>query len=308
VTDPAVRRRAEAARQFNRFYTTHIGALNEHLHGSELSLTEVRVLRELTRGRLQTAADLSRDLGLDSGYLSRLLTNFERRGLLNRRPSDADARQSLLSLTAAGHALYEPLDAAALQEVSDLLERLDSGSQEQLVAAMKLIERLLHPPGRPCAVTLRAPQAGDYGWLVQRQAQLFAHRHGWDHTFEGLLARTVADFTQHHDPQREACWVAEQQGTVVGSALLTTLSAAVAVIKMLYVEPDVQRLGIGTQLLNDCERFARSAGYAKLAIDTASALPGTRRMLDHAGFMRTSAEPAQRFGHALVLEHWERDL
>ncbi|GAB2904964.1 helix-turn-helix domain-containing GNAT family N-acetyltransferase [Paraburkholderia jirisanensis] len=308
VTDPAVLQRAETVRQFNRFYTKHIGALHEHLHRHRLSLTEARVLRELARGRLQTAAELSRNLGLDSGYLSRLLTKFERRDLLIRRPSEADARQSLLTLTAAGHALYDPLDAAALQEVSAVLEQLESGSQEQLVGAMRLIERLLERAAHPYPVTLRAPRAGDYGWLVQRQAQLFSLRHGWDHTFEGLLAKMVADFVQDHDPQREACWIAEQRGTVVGCTLLTALPANIAMMKMLYVEPDVQRLGIGTQLLNECVRFATRAGYAALAINTASAQLGARRMLDQAGFARTSTENAQRFGHALEMEHWERRL
>lgn len=308
MIDPAVQQRAETVRQFNRFYTKHLGALHEHLHKNQISLTEARVLRELARGRMQTAAELSRSLGLDSGYLSRLLTRFERRDLLIRRPSEADARQSLLTLTAAGHALYDPLDAAALQEVSAVLEQLESGSQEQLIAAMKLIERMLERATHPMPVTLRAPQPGDYGWLVQRQAQLFARRHGWDHTFEGMLARMVADFVQSQDPQREACWIAEQRGTVVGCALLTALPGNIAMMRMLYVEPDVQRLGIGTQLLNECGRFATGAGYVTLAINTASGQLGARRMLDNAGFARISSENVQRFGHALEIERWERAL
>ncbi len=308
MTDPTVLRRAQAVRQFNRFYTKHVGALHEHLHKSEFSLTEVRVLRELAGGHVQTAAALTRNLGLDSGYLSRLLANLERRGLIARRPSDVDARQSLLSLTEAGYGAYEPLDAAAVEEVLGMLVRLTDGSQEQLIGAMQLIERLLDERPRHSIVTLRAPRAGDYGWLVRRQAQLFASGHGWDHTFEGLLARMVAEFAQTHNPQRETCWIADQQGTVVGSVLLTTLSSGVAGVRMLYVEPDVQRLGIGTQLLNECMRFAKGAGYAKLAVMTESALLDARRLFDHAGFSRATAVPEQRFGRELVIERWERSL
>jgi DNA-binding MarR family transcriptional regulator/GNAT superfamily N-acetyltransferase len=308
VSDSTALRRAEAVRQFNRFYTKHIGELHEHLHNSEFSLTEVRVLRELALGRVQTAAGLARGLGLDSGYLSRLLTGFERRKLINRRPSSADARQSLLSLTDTGRAAYQPLDAAAVREVSAMLAKLAAGSQDQLVAAMKLIERLVDDRPRDSAVMLRGPKAGDYGFLVHRQAQLFAHGHGWDHRFEGMLARTVAAFSEGHDPRRETCMIAEQQGTVAGSALITRQAPDIAAVQMLYVEPDMQRLGIGTHLMNECVNFARRAGYAKLSVTTESALLDARRLFEHAGLTRMSAEPAQRFGRRLVLERWVLNL
>jgi DNA-binding MarR family transcriptional regulator/GNAT superfamily N-acetyltransferase len=308
VSDSTALRRAEAVRHFNRFYTKHIGELHEHLHNSEFSLTEVRVLRELALGRAQTAAGLARGLGLDSGYLSRLLTGFERRKLINRRPSAADARQSMLSLTDTGRAAYQPLDAAAIREVSAMLQRLADNSQEQLIASMKLIERLVDDRPRHGTVMLRGPKAGDYGFLVQRQAQLFANGHGWDHRFEGLLARTVAAFSEEHDPQRETCMIAEHHGTVAGSALITRHAPDTAMVQMLYVEPDVQRLGIGTHLMNECVGFAKRAGYAKLSVTTETTLLDARRLFEHAGFTRMSAEPAQRFGRRLVLERWMRNL
>ncbi|MFC0398166.1 bifunctional helix-turn-helix transcriptional regulator/GNAT family N-acetyltransferase [Paraburkholderia rhizosphaerae] len=308
MPDPAALRRAQAVRHFNRFYTKHIGELHEHVHTSEFSLTEIRVLRELALGRVQTAACLARGLGLDSGYLSRLLTGFERRKLIDRRPSVTDARQSLLTITEAGRAAYQPLDAAAIGEVLGLLARLGDGSQDQLIDAMKLIERLLDNGPRHRNVTLRAPRAGDYGWLVHRQAQLFARGQGWDYRFESLLARMIAEFSESHDPRIETCMIAEQQGTVAGSALITRLAADTAIVRMLYVEPDVQRLGIGTQLMNECVSFAQRAGYAKLSVTTESALLDARRLFEHAGFTRMSAEPAQRFGRRLVLERWMRDL
>ncbi|MDQ7981207.1 bifunctional helix-turn-helix transcriptional regulator/GNAT family N-acetyltransferase [Paraburkholderia sp. SARCC-3016] len=308
MSDSTALRRAEAVRHFNRFYTKHIGELHDHLHNSEFSLTEVRVLRELALGRAQTAAALARGLGLDSGYLSRLLTGFERRKLINRQPSTADARQSMLSLTDNGRAAYQPLDAAAIREVSAMLAKLADNSQEQLIGAMKLIERLINEGPRHGAVMLRGPKAGDYGFLVQRQAQLFANGYGWDHRFEGLLARTVAAFSEDHDPQRETCMIAEQRGTVAGSALITQQAPDTARVQMLYVEPDVQRLGIGTHLMNECVHFARRAGYTKLSVTTATTLLDARRLFAHAGFIRMTAEPAQRFGRQLVLERWVRNL
>ncbi len=309
MTDSEALRRAQAVRHFNRFFTRHVGALHERLQKSDFSLTEVRVLNELSRGQADTASALARNLGLDSGYLSRLLTSFEQRNLISRRPSALDARQSLLSLTDEGRSAYEPLDAAAIDEVTSVLERLDPASRDPLIAAMRLIERLLDEGNRRDAVvTLRAPEAGELGWLVHRQAQLFALDQGWDHTFEGLLAQVVADFAQHHDPVRETSWVAELKGSIVGSALVVGVSATVARVRLLYVEPDVRRLGIGAKLIDECVRFATRAGYTKLTISCAAALHEARRLFEHAGFVCAATTPERRFGAALTIERWEREL
>lgn len=307
MNDPATVR-AEAVRHFNRFYTQHIGALHEHLQKSPFSLTEVRVMQELSRSEHQTAAALARNLGIDSGYLSRLLSSFERRNLISRRTSEIDARQSLVSLTETGLAAYRPLDAAALDEVGAVLARLAPHSQDQLIGAMKLIERLLDERPRHSIVTLRAPRAGEYGWLVSRQAQLFAYGHGWDHTFEALLAQQAARFAQGHDTLREICWVAEQDGLIVGSALVAAASDTQASVRMLYVEPDVRRLGIGTQLINECLRFAKRAGYRTLSLESESSLNDARRLVMQAGFTLLSTAPERRFGRDLVIEQWEHGL
>jgi DNA-binding MarR family transcriptional regulator/GNAT superfamily N-acetyltransferase len=308
LTDSEALRRAQAVRHFNRFYTQHIGALHEHLAKSEFSLTEVRVLHELFRGRAQTASVLARALGLDSGYLSRLLTSFERRNLITRRPSDTDARQSLIALTDLGHASYAPLDAAAIQEVSALLDGLSVLTQERLIAAMRLIERLLGGKPKHELVTLRQPLTGECGWLVQRQAQWFAAEYGWDRSFEGLLARIVADYTLRNDAVREMCWIAEQDGMTVGSVCVVAVSTTVAGMRLLWVEPDVQRLGIGTQLVRESIRFARRAGYTTLTLTTASALAEPRRLCERLGFRLAGTAAERRFGKDLTIERWELDL
>ncbi|OAJ60281.1 MarR family transcriptional regulator [Paraburkholderia ginsengiterrae] len=308
MTDSEALRRAHAVRHFNRFYTQHIGALHEHLAKTEFSLTEVRVLHELYRGRAQTASVLGRALGLDSGYLSRLLTSFERRNLITRRPSETDARQSLIALTESGHAAYVPLDSASLEEVSAMLNDLSALSQEQLISAMKVIERLLGDKPLHELVLLRPPRPGECGWLVHRQAQWFAAQYGWDQSFEGLLARIVADYAQRNDRVREMCWVADQNGVVVGSVCIVGVSTTVAGVRLLWVEPDVQRLGIGTQLLSECVRFARRAGYTKLTLTTAASLENPRRLCERAGFRLAGAAAEHRFDKDLMIERWELEL
>lgn len=308
MTDSEALRRAQAVRQFNRFYTQRIGALHEHLAKSVFSLTEVRVLHELSRERAQTASALGRNLALDSGYLSRLLTSFERRNLITRRPSDSDARQSLIELTDSGHAAYAPLNTAAIDEVATLLNGLTSPAQEQLIAAMKLIERLLDSAPQRERVILRQPRAGECGWLVHRQAQWVTTQYGWDRSFEGVLARIVADYSQNNDPVREMCWVADQEGLVVGSVCLVGVSTTVAGVRLLWVEPDVQRLGIGTQLMSECVRFASRAGYTKLTLTTSSTFVEPRRLCERTGFRLACATPERRFGKDLIIERWELEL
>lgn len=308
MTDPTLLRRAEAVRQFNRFYTQHIGVLHEFLQKSPFSLTEVRVLRELALGTVSTATELARTLGLDSGYLSRLLTSFERRQLISRRQSESDGRQSLLTLTPMGRAAYAPLEVAALDEVRGVLGALSLAGQEQLIEAMHIIERLLErrPPSTP--VLLRTPRPGDYGWLIHRQAMLFGAEYGADMGFEAFAAQEIADLARQRDRERAMCWVAEQQQTIVGAAFVAALSERAARMRLLYVEPESRGLGIGTLLVAQSIGFAQRAGYETLTLTTCGVLNDGRRVFERAGFTCVSTEPERRFGRNLITQTWERKL
>ncbi|WJF89976.1 bifunctional helix-turn-helix transcriptional regulator/GNAT family N-acetyltransferase [Paraburkholderia bonniea] len=291
MNPPISLEQAEAVRHFNRFYTQHIGVLHERLQKSPFSLTEVRVLRELACGRAETASGLTRNLGLDSGYLSRLLTSFEHRGLITRRPSSTDARQSLLALTDDGRAAYEPLEAAAINEVSALLARLAPTSRSQLLGSMKMIERLLDNQLSRSEVTIRTPQPGDLGWIVHRQVQLFAASHDCPQHFESQLAQVVADITRRHEPSRETCLIATQLNTIVGSAAVVADSPSTAAIRLFYVEPDMQRSGIGAQLLEACASFALNAGYQSLQLTTLPSQINAKRLCARSGFVATATSP-----------------
>lgn len=301
-------RRAEAVRHFNRFYTQHIGVLHEFLQKSPFSLTEVRVLRELALGTVSTATELARTLGLDSGYLSRVLTSFERRQLISRRQSETDARQSLLAMTPVGRAAYAPLEVAALDEVRGVLGSLSAAGQEQLLEAMRIIERLLDRTASRTPVLLRAPRAGDYGWLVHRQALLFEAEYGVDPRFEAAASQEIAQFAQQDDPERAMCWIAEQRQSIVGGAFVAALSGRTARMRLLYVEPEARGLGIGTLLVAQSIGFAQRAGYEKLVLTTYGALDDGRGVFERAGFRWVATEPERRFGRGVMMQTWERTL
>jgi DNA-binding MarR family transcriptional regulator/GNAT superfamily N-acetyltransferase len=301
--------RIKAVRHFNRFYTQRLGVLNEGLLQSPFSLTEARVLYELAHRAQPTAAELCRDLGLDAGYLSRILRSFQKGGLLKRTRSRADGRQSLLSLTRKGQEAFAPLDARSQAEVGALLTALPESGQRTLVDAMATIERLLGTPAaRDSPYRLRAPASGDMGWVVARHGALYAQEYGFDARFEALVAEIVAKFVQHFDAQRERCWIAARDGENVGSVFVVKRSATVAKLRLLLVEPSARGLGIGGRLVDECLGFARQAGYRKMVLWTQSNLDAARKIYESRGFVLTQEEPHRSFGQDLVGETWELRL
>jgi DNA-binding MarR family transcriptional regulator/GNAT superfamily N-acetyltransferase len=317
MTTPALAR-VEAIRRFNRFYTRRIGVLHEGLLASKFTLTESRLLWELAHRDRLTATELARELDLDAGYLSRLLRSFKERGLVRSARATDDARHQHLSLTAAGRRAFAPIDARSQTDVSGLLARLVETQQQQLLAAMTAIEQLLGEPaparGRP--LLLRAHRPGDMGWVISRHGALYADEYAWSADFEALVARIAADFLERFDARREACWIAERDGANVGSVFLVQARDAatqapidgVAQLRMLLVEPSARGLGLGERLVDECQRFARRAGYRKIMLWTNSLLDAARGIYRKQGYVLVKSEPHHSFGHDLVGEIWELPL
>ncbi|HYQ84173.1 MAG TPA: bifunctional helix-turn-helix transcriptional regulator/GNAT family N-acetyltransferase, partial [Rubrobacter sp.] len=262
-------RRVGDVRRFNRFWTRRIGVLRDGYLESPFSLTEVRILYELAHCGETTAGELGEELGLDAGYLSRILSGFEKRGLIRKRRSQADGRRRLLWLTERGREAFAPLDARSRREIGAMLGGMSVAGQECLVGAMRTIEGLLGARPEPAVpYILRPHRPGDMGWVVHRHGVLYASEYGWDERFEALVAEIVAKFIQRYDPKREHCWVAEREDEIVGSVFLVKESEKIAKLRLLLVEPEARGLGIGSRLVEECIRFARQAGYRKITLWT----------------------------------------
>jgi DNA-binding MarR family transcriptional regulator/GNAT superfamily N-acetyltransferase len=306
----AINNTVSAVRRFNRFYTRQIGLLQEGLYKSPFSLTEVRVLYELAHRERPTASELGRDLGLDAGYLSRILRSFEKREFLLREPSQKDGRQSHLALTPRGHKVFAPLDVRSQEEVAAMLAKVPPPEQARLVQAMGTIEKLLG--GRPepkVPYILRPHQPGDMGWMVYRHGVLYSQEYGYDERFEALVAKIAAEFIEHLDPKRERCWIAEKDGERVGSVLLVKKSETIAKLRVLLVEPSARGLGIGRRLVEECIRFARQVGYKKMMLWTQSELTAARGIYEKAGFQLIRKEKHADWGREkLISETWELKL
>jgi DNA-binding MarR family transcriptional regulator/GNAT superfamily N-acetyltransferase len=298
-----------AVRRFNRFYTRQMGLLEDGLLDSPFSLTEVRVLYEIAHRTAPTASAIGQELGLDPGYLSRLLQRLRKSGLVSATAAAGDRRQRLLGLTARGRRTFGALDARSSHQVAMLLGRLPPASRRSLVMSMRRVEATLSSPAETAPrPALRAPGPGDLGWVVQRHGEIYAAEYAWNEEFEALVAGIVAEFAAHADHRRERAWIAELDGVRAGSVFLMRQSDEVVRLRLLLVEPWARGLGLGQALVKSCIGFAREAGYRTLTLWTNTVLDAARRLYQQAGFQVVGTERHRSFGHELTSETWELAL
>jgi len=300
-----------AFRRFNRFYTRQLGLLNEGLLESGHSLSEARVLFELATRSQPGASDIASALGLDPGYLSRILRKFEEAGLLTRSPSPSDARHAVLHLTRKGKSTFADLDRRSAAQARAILETLTPATRSSLIASMQTVETALdRRAASDSPIVLRPHRPGDMGWVVQRQSILYAQEFGWSGEYESLAARIVADFIDRFDPARERCWIAERGGEPLGCIFLVRHPERndVSRLRLLHVESAARGIGVGKALVNECVQFARSAGYKTVTLWTQSILHAAHRIYQRAGFRLIGEEPHHSFGKDLIGQTWELDL
>lgn len=302
----ALPKTVENIRRFNRFYTKQLGLLSDSLLKSGFSLAEARVLYELAQHEQSTATELANELGLDLGYLSRILSSFNQRGLIEKRPGEEDRRQVILTLTGAGQDVFSTLNSRSRAQIESMIREVSSEELNRLLHAMQTIEELLGAHSeKKVTYLLRTHQPGDMGWVVHRHGILYAQEYGWDEQFEALVAEIVAQFIKNFDPTRERCWIAELDGENVGSVFLVKASETTAKLRLLLVDPKARGLGIGSRLVEECIGFARRAGYRKITLWTNSVLLAARHIYQKAGFRLLHAEAHHSFGHDLTGETWE---
>ncbi|MBE7552537.1 MAG: MarR family transcriptional regulator [Anaerolineales bacterium] len=306
MRDTLLKDHISAVRHFNRFFTRQIGVLREGLLHSPYSLTEARIIFELANRSNLTASDLCNELGLDAGYLSRILNKLEQQNLIEKTRSDDDGRQRLISLTTAGQNAFSLLDNRSNDEVSEMLSELSEGDQTRLTDAMRTIEAILdHGFKYAEPFYLRPHEPGDMGWVIHQHGLLYHQEYGWDESFEALVAQICADFINNYDPQKERCWIAEMQGEQVGSIFCVKASEDVAKLRLLLVAPKARGLGLGTRLVKEGIRFARRSGYKKLTLWTNDVLVEARKIYEKNGFKLVEEEPHHSFGHDLIGQNWD---
>lgn len=301
-----IQERVQALRKFNRFYTIQIGLLNQGLLKTAFSLTQSRILFELAHRKQLTASDLIRGLGVDPGYLSRIIGVFEKQGLVKRGRSNADSRQRPLTLTAKGKKTFSVLDERSSEEARKLLSKLSNENQQSLLQAMQTIHEILEPESKQePAYLLRSHEPGDIGWIIHRHGALYAEEYNWDETFEALVGEILVNFAKQHNPKKEKLWIAEMNGERIGSVMVVNAGNQVAQLRLLLLEPKARGKGLGKRLVHECVQFARKKGYRKIKLWTQSNLLEARHLYTRAGFELVKQKPHHSFGHDLVSEVWE---
>jgi DNA-binding MarR family transcriptional regulator/GNAT superfamily N-acetyltransferase len=299
----------DTVRRFNRLYTKKIGLLPEGHLGSPYTLAEVRVLYEVAHRERATASRIAQDLHLDLGYMSRIVHRFAKNQILQRKRSALDAREVVLSLTPKGKAIFARLNDRASAEVASILAELSREKRSRMAEAMQTIGGVLGDEAASShRARLRAPKPGDLGWVIQRHGEIYFAEYGWNADFETLVAKIVAKFADKSDPRRERCWIAERGGSRAGCVFLVKKTKDVAQLRLLLVEPSARGAGIGRQLVDECARFARRAGYKRIVLWTNSVLEPARRIYAQAGYRVIDTEPHHSFGKDLVAETWQLDL
>ncbi len=298
-----------AVRRFNRNYTRWTGLLDEHLLKSRFGLTEARILYELAARKLTTASDLIAGLGIDPGYLSRILKDFAQSDYITRERSPDDGRQFNIALSKKGEAAFRPLNQRSAEAVERMLGDLSPNDRQRLIEAMAVIEEVLGgPAGSREPVVLRPPRVGDLGWIVHRQAVLYGEEYGWNEEFEALVAEITAKFVRDFKAGREGGWIADKAGRILGSVFVVEADPETAKLRMLYVEPAARGIGLGARLVDEAIAFARAAGYRRLTLWTNDNLTAARRLYEKAGFRLVSEEQHESFGHKLTGQLWELSL
>ncbi|HEV7722165.1 MAG TPA: bifunctional helix-turn-helix transcriptional regulator/GNAT family N-acetyltransferase [Iamia sp.] len=301
----------EALRAFNRTWTATAGLLQAGLLDSPYTLTEARVLFELAQVGMVDVADLRRALALDSGYLSRIVQRFRADGLVATEPSPDDGRRQVARLTARGREAFADLDRRSVAQVDDLLAPLAPARRREVRAAMETLTAAFAPGGAEAGdeVRLRDPEPGDLGWVVGAHGALYAEEHGWDLTFEALVARIVADHVDDHDPERDRMWIAERAGRPVGCiACVHGDDADTAKLRILLVDPAARGLGVGARLVEECIAFARTTSARRMVLFTVDALHSARRIYEAAGFTLVDSAPSAGWGVPVVEQTWSLDL
>jgi DNA-binding MarR family transcriptional regulator/N-acetylglutamate synthase-like GNAT family acetyltransferase len=301
-----------AVLRFLRFYSNHTDERTStlprdaHAPGSR---TEIKVLHLLSDQTTSTVRDIARALRLDPGHITRVVKKLESEGLLAKVPSTEDRRSNVLRLSPTGRTVLRSADAEWMPALSTHVASLRPVDQMKLVEAMGVVQELLDPesPHRP-HVSYRPHRPGDIGWIIQRHGEAYHDSHGWDESFEVMVAEVAAKFARDYDPATERSWIAEVDGARSGSVVLTRKSKWVAQLRLLFVDPTARGLGIGGRLVSECVGHARHVGYRKIVLFTVQGLNAARRLYEAEGFQLTSESPGHAWGGTHIAQTWELHL
>ncbi|MBS1972454.1 MAG: MarR family transcriptional regulator [Bdellovibrionales bacterium] len=297
-------------RSFSRSYTDKLGILNEKPYDPSLNLTESRIVYELAQHQQLRSKDLLGLLSLDKGYLSRALASLKKRKILTEHQGTEDTREKWLSLTEKGSQLFEKIDGISIERTEEVLQHLSPFQRSELNQHLAAAQLILDPKQKIdiSEVQIRDLKPGDLGWVISRHGEIYAAEYGWTIDFEFLVADIASRFAQKNDPKFERAWIAEARGLRLGCVFLVKEDAKTAKLRILLVDPMARGLGLGSRLVQECIRFAKSCGYKQVTLWTNDILTSARKIYEAEGFVLEKEEKHTSFGKKLNGQYWSKTL
>lgn len=299
----------EGVRAFNRYYTHKIGLLNNHLYGTDFSLTESRMIFHVGENKEVAAREMASLFNLDAGYTSRVIKKLMAAGILKKEKSKKDSRIHHLSLSAHGKKVLEGLIGISNGFIDSLLSPLAVSERLEVLSAMNLIQTLLEK-GRDSAdiYTIRSFKPGDLGYVASSHMALYGAEYKFDGSFEFYVGKAVMAFAEQFDPDRENLWIAESGFQRVGSLAIVNNGKGVAQLRWLLVDAQARGKGIGEKLVETGVRFAREKQYEKIILMTLDFLDAAKHLYEKFGFRQTSSEKGVHWGRQMNVEYLELEL
>lgn len=298
----------EKIRKFNRLYANILGKIDQELYNQPFSLTEARVITDIHERNGCTSTEIRENLGIDRGYMSRIVQRFEDENIIMKKQASHDKRQYSLYLTDKGTGIYNDLVENANIGVAKMIENLSEKELSKLVSSMETIEAIYTDESQvQPRITIRPFQPGELGYIAYLHGRLYDRKYQFGPIFEYYVMKGLTEFMMNSDGGE--LWVAEVNNEIVGSIAITKSYDAVAQLRWFVLDENYQGMGIGKKLMETALNFCKENRYDHVFLWTVSTLTTARYLYQKYQFKLTEEKPNDEWtGSTLMEERWDLDL
>ena len=294
-------------RGFNRFYTNILGLLDQQIIDSGYSLTEARILFEISKTDICTANQLCSILDIERSYMSKIINKFEKKDLIKRRKCGKDNRNIEIQLTEKGMTVFHDLNNRANKQIEDLLEKLNIEDCEKLLNGIRTVKRYFTKATKN--IKIRPYEERDISYVIDRQLSLYeSERQFTTEIWKKYLTQGVISLIENFNPDKDCMLILECDGNASGCIAITHTEESVAQLRYFFLEPELRGLGAGKNLLDTALNFCREEKYSHVFLWTVSAQESARKLYKNAGFNITETSKNESWGSLVLEEKWDLDL
>jgi DNA-binding MarR family transcriptional regulator/GNAT superfamily N-acetyltransferase len=290
-------------RSFNRFYTNVLGLLDQYILDSGYSLTEVRVLLEISKVKSCTANSLVNQLVIDRSYMSRIIKRLEKDELITKLQSERDNRVNLLTLTEKGKQTISALNQKSDEQIKSLFQRLGPDEIIKVLDSMAIIKSKITQSIRP--ITIRNFTENDIDYVISSHRTLYEQEYGLSSVFGDYVEKGVRHFIHNYNSERECMLIPEINGRPVGSIVIVKADEETAQLRYFLLEPETRGRGLGLRLVDKALEFCRDKGYKRVFLETICFLETARHIYASKGFRITQTHKNPSWGKDVLEERWD---